>query len=343
MKSWHLTSAIVLFGIFLSINGFPATYDLTGQATVISSGHWNKCGVSNPTSEQSAVIFSQHGDSASIYEVNEGFVVEALLSGSQYTIVTDYCQDVGGVDFCAPSTCTFTATSDSYASGTCSWTRSDGNTCSGGYNISLTKEFQSSPTYNATGLWIFSEQPGGSNNCGVQTPALTLGTLTMTQTGNKATAIDSNGKQYDGFVSGSSYTLVTYYYENYRTVSLILTVTLGGGGMSGSGSCRWFWEADTLCGGEFALLVDRAWTITAGAGAGGTISPIGSVTVPYNGNQTFIIVPNQGYLVQDVLVDGVLVGATKTYTFSNVQASHTIEAVFRKNGGLPFLQLLFDD
>jgi hypothetical protein len=346
VKTWHLSSAIVIVGVLLSISGFAATYDLTGRATVTSSDHWNQCGINNPSTEQSTIILIQHGDRFTVFDVDEGFIFEASISGAKYNIVTDHCVDEDEVDvFCAPMTCTLTATSNSNASGTCSWTYSNGNTCSGGHNISLTKQFQSNPTYNATGLWIYSEQPGGSNNCGVPNPEPASGTLTVAQTGNKVESIDKTGKGYAGFVGGSTYTMVTYYYENGRTVSRILTMTLGGGGTSGSGSCRWFWEeeSDFLCGGEFPLLVEKAWEITATAGSGGTISPSESVVVPYNGNQTFTIVPNQGYLIQDVRVDGVSVGTTGTYTFSNVQAAHAIEAVFQKNAGLPFLPLLFDD
>ena len=69
-------------------------------------------------------------------------------------------------------------------------------------------------------------------------------------------------------------------------------------------------------------------TITASAGANGTISPTGSVVVNYGSNQTFTITPNANYHVLDVLVDGSSVGAVTTYTFTNVTAAHTIAASF---------------
>ena len=168
--------------------------------------------------------------------------------------------------------------------------------------------------------------------------------LTVTQTGNKVESVDNNGKGYAGFVSGSTYTMVTYYSPDGRTESQIITITLDSGGTTGSGSCRWFSRGgpDTLCGGGFPLLAQRAWTIMATAGSGGTISPSGSIVVPNNWNQLITITPDKGYRIKDVRVDGVSVGAIETYTFSNVQAAHTIEAFFRKRGGLPFLGL-FDD
>src|SRR5206468_2528674 len=72
-------------------------------------------------------------------------------------------------------------------------------------------------------------------------------------------------------------------------------------------------------------------TITASAGANGSISPSGSVTVNYGRNQSFTITPNANYHVADVLVDGVTAGAVTTYTFSNVMANHTIAASFAIN------------
>jgi hypothetical protein len=71
--------------------------------------------------------------------------------------------------------------------------------------------------------------------------------------------------------------------------------------------------------------------ITASAGSGGVISPSGSVSVNYGGSQTFIITPNTGYSVASVVVDGVSQGAITTYTFSNVQTTHTISATFAIN------------
>ncbi len=70
------------------------------------------------------------------------------------------------------------------------------------------------------------------------------------------------------------------------------------------------------------------WTITASAGAGGSISPDGAVTVAGGADQAFAITAGTGYHVADVLVDGVSVGAVASYTFSAVGADHTIAASF---------------
>jgi hypothetical protein len=68
--------------------------------------------------------------------------------------------------------------------------------------------------------------------------------------------------------------------------------------------------------------------ITAGAGAGGSISPTGSVVVNYGNSQTFTITPNTGYHVVDVMVDSVSQGAITEYTFENVTTDHTISTSF---------------
>jgi ferredoxin-NADP reductase len=70
------------------------------------------------------------------------------------------------------------------------------------------------------------------------------------------------------------------------------------------------------------------YTITASAGAGGTISPSGTRTVECGTTQSYTITPNACARIQDVKVDGVSQGPTSTYRFSNVSASHTISATF---------------
>ncbi|HVU34964.1 MAG TPA: hypothetical protein VHE61_16135, partial [Opitutaceae bacterium] len=86
---------------------------------------------------------------------------------------------------------------------------------------------------------------------------------------------------------------------------------------------------------QVALTVNSApptFTITAGAGTYGAISPSGTVNVNQGANQTFTITPNAGYAVSVVTVDGTGVGAVTSYTFSNVQANHTINATFATSG-----------
>lgn len=98
-------------------------------------------------------------------------------------------------------------------------------------------------------------------------------------------------------------------------------------------SCKLDWEkkffwTETMTAEGTPVQEDPV--ITAKAGANGTITPSGNVTVKAGADQAFAIQPNSGYTVSKVLVDGTDVGAVTSYTFKNVTANHTIEAVFAK-------------
>ena len=80
---------------------------------------------------------------------------------------------------------------------------------------------------------------------------------------------------------------------------------------------------------------DSYYTIKATAGAGGSISPSGSVSVREGRDQTFTITPDKSYAVSNVKIDGKSIGAVKSYTFENVKESHTIEVIFMKANGNP--------
>ena len=77
-----------------------------------------------------------------------------------------------------------------------------------------------------------------------------------------------------------------------------------------------------------ASMAPDAYTVTATAGAGGTISPSGAVSVGYGASQTFVITASPGYRISDVTVDGSSVGAVSSHTFTSVAADHTIAASF---------------
>jgi len=69
-------------------------------------------------------------------------------------------------------------------------------------------------------------------------------------------------------------------------------------------------------------------TITAFAGAGGTIAPSGAVDVQHGSDQTFIITTTDKFKIADVMVDGVSVGVVSTYTFNKVRLDHRIGVTF---------------
>ena len=70
------------------------------------------------------------------------------------------------------------------------------------------------------------------------------------------------------------------------------------------------------------------YTITVEQNRGGEITP-DTVRVRRGEDQTFRIRADEGYEIEDVLVDGESVGDVSRYTFENVRKAHTIEAIFR--------------
>jgi hypothetical protein len=78
---------------------------------------------------------------------------------------------------------------------------------------------------------------------------------------------------------------------------------------------------------NFALIKYPSLTITASCDSHSTISPSGVTTLPYGNSQTFTYSASADYNLGQVLVDGSpisLVTYPSSYTFSNIQISHTI-------------------
>jgi hypothetical protein len=71
-----------------------------------------------------------------------------------------------------------------------------------------------------------------------------------------------------------------------------------------------------------------AHIVAASAGAHGSISPQGVVSVVNGLSQSFTITPGANYHVNDVVVDGTSVGAVTGYTFDNITSDHTISVSF---------------
>ena len=93
------------------------------------------------------------------------------------------------------------------------------------------------------------------------------------------------------------------------------------------------------------LTVDErpVYTIKATAGSHGSITPSGDVDVLHGGSQTFTIAANSGYAISNVKIDGVSIGAVKSYTFEDVTENHTIEVTFMKANGNPQTGVMVDE
>lgn len=80
------------------------------------------------------------------------------------------------------------------------------------------------------------------------------------------------------------------------------------------------------------------YNITAIADAHGSISPSGSLTVARGASRTFVVVPDPGYTISDLIVDNFSVGALSSYSFTNITSSHSIRATFAQ---IPFYDTVF--
>lgn len=83
--------------------------------------------------------------------------------------------------------------------------------------------------------------------------------------------------------------------------------------------------ADHTINATFAI---ETYTITATAGANGSITPSNASTMDCGASQEYTITPADGYRVADVLVDGKSIGVASTYTFEAVASDHEISVTF---------------
>jgi hypothetical protein len=113
--------------------------------------------------------------------------------------------------------------------------------------------------------------------------------------------------------------------------STVTGITVGNCTIAANQAGNGNYSAATQATQSFAIVPASAgptYTITASAGAGGSISPSGTVTVIRGSNQHFYIAPIAGYAIANLVVDGVSTGTGSTCNFLNITGSHTIVAYF---------------
>ena len=276
--------------------------------------------------------------------VTDDFSTYGNVSGNTYTYSDTFCEEDGAVSGSA----SITLTSENSAQGTVNWTWSGGGeSCSGGHQLTLTKQAQAAPVYIATGKWNFN-QSGFSHNCDSANTPRGSGYFEVTQTGNKITAVDDRGEKYTGFVNGAEYAVVqSYLKEGGRTTEWVI-ITLNSG-TQGYGTANFVWDDDCDdCSGRWSISITKViptHTITASAGPGGSISPSGSVSVEHGATQNFWFTPDPGYMVWSILYDGILYKARNwpgAY-IANVDADHTLKVIFERIKAMPWLPLLLLD
>jgi len=78
-----------------------------------------------------------------------------------------------------------------------------------------------------------------------------------------------------------------------------------------------------------ALFTPIIYNIESKNGQGGSINPLGVISILYGHDQSYSITPARGFQVEDVLVDNNSVGSVTNYSFRNVTSDHSITAEFK--------------
>lgn len=81
---------------------------------------------------------------------------------------------------------------------------------------------------------------------------------------------------------------------------------------------------------DYVIPILNLLSLNVKAGEGGSISPEGELIIALGAGRTFTITPDDGYEIEDVLVNGKSVGAVEKYTLKAATADTVIEARFRK-------------
>ena len=165
---------------------------------------------------------------------------------------------------------------------------------------------------------------------GAPTPSVESGTYTE----NQKVALESS-------TEGATIYFTTNGVEPGRTTGTRYTAPIPAGGMEGQSittTIKAIAVKDGMQDSEvktftYTIEIPKPivkHTITATAGANGSISPSGKVEVVEGADQTFSITANDGYEIESLKVDGAAVNTAPSYTFTNVRAAHTIEATFKQ-------------
>ena len=144
-------------------------------------------------------------------------------------------------------------------------------------------------------------------------------TFDIANVGDKLPVDTKDGYTFQGWkIDGTTYTTVTS--------GLLDALAASGNTLQAEAD----FKENVVIGGGGGGSVVNTYVITASAGQGGTISPTGRVSVSLNANKQFTIQAKDGYVIADVLVDGVSVGAVSSYTFERVNKNHTISVTFKE-------------
>lgn len=346
MKRCFLICAVLLTGIFLAGNGLCATYDATGEWNYTDYNHSNTCGEPNRPTEKGTEIIIQNGNKFTIILSDSSF--SGTVNGNVYTGTEKWWEDGGQVTVIYR----ITASSSTKASGRADWTwAGGGESCTGSFNISMTRRAQNKPTYDATGIWDYSNW-GHWSTCGTPDPNETR-TATVTQTGNRITLVDDLQRTNYGFVDAVKYTFARSFPNQGGTTSVVHRVTLAAGGTSGTGIGEFVWDDDyDDCQGGFNFSIEKqqqTFTIS------GTVSQLqgvlmtlsgdagGTTTTNASGNYSFGNLTNGNYTITPTMEGYRFEPASRNVTINNGDKTGIDFVAHQMARAMPWLSLLLDE
>ena len=202
------------------------------------------------------------------------------------------------------------------------------------------------------------EGDGNHRDSEIYSLTVTIGKARVTVTAlDKRIYTDDKAPDLSKPVAGKDYTVTGLFGEDALTGDITLTyvdasgteitpdttkvdkVIIRAGGLTAPN------DNYTVVFADGKLTVDErpVYTVKATAGSHGSITPSGNVDVLHGGSQTFTIAANSGYAISNVKIDGVSIGAVKSYTFENVTENHAIEVTFMKANGNPQTGVMVDE
>lgn len=79
-----------------------------------------------------------------------------------------------------------------------------------------------------------------------------------------------------------------------------------------------------------AIFSINTYALTSSTEPNGTIFPSGTLLLNYGSSQSFSIIPDYGYQIDSVIIDGIFMGTDSSYLFTNINENHSIRSVFKK-------------
>lgn len=79
---------------------------------------------------------------------------------------------------------------------------------------------------------------------------------------------------------------------------------------------------------------EKSYKISVRTSEGGSVSPYGTILALAGKDQTLTFVPDDGYRVSALYIDGSRVPTAESYTFKRVNSTHTVEVIFAKIGDI---------